>query len=374
MTALFGRGGRVSPLTLDELRIEGREGGAIASMRVDGAERLELRRHGAGTDLIADDGTPFVALAALLAAAGGRDVRVDAPVDARALENARAMGSLLSRWFGWRAPRIECGPAAAPRAPAPGVGLFFSRGLDSMTTLIEQRERITALIGMDWRDPPYATEGTAEIWASTRAAADELGLPLIHVSSNARTFLDPVLAWELCHGVLLGAFAQLAAPSIGEALVSGTHPAGEERVYGSHPLLDPLWSSSRVQVVYVPGPGGRSEKAALVARDRFALRRLKVCWERDGDGNCGRCAKCLMTLTNFHIAGALEAAAPCFDAPLSPEAVRACAPTAQLGPENAGSLLRRLDPGDPLYEPWTLVLERVKSHSPVLAAQRDLST
>lgn len=356
-------------LVLDELRLEAGGDAAVSSMRVDGGERLALRRHGAALDLIADDGTPFAALAALLAAVQGRDLELRAPVDALAFENAGAMASLLGRWFGWRVPRLQWGALSAASAPAPGVGLFFSRGLDSMTTLIEQRDRITALIGMDWRDAPYATEGTAEIWRATSAAARELGLPLIHVSSNARDFLDPVVPWELCHGVLLGTLAQLAAPSIGEALVSGTHPAGREQEYGSHPQLDPLWSSSRVKVSYVPGPGGRSEKAALVAGDEFAMRRLKVCWERPGDGNCGRCAKCLMTLTNFHIAGRLEAAASSFDAPLTAEAVRDCAATAQIGPVNSAALLEQLDPSDPLYEPWTLVVRHAERHAPEAEAR-----
>jgi hypothetical protein len=361
-------------LVLDDLRIEAQGTAAVASMRLGGGERLELRRHGAARSQVAGDATPFLALATMLAAAQGRDLELRSTADALALANARAMANLLARWFGWRAPRLECDASCDAGEAASGVGLFFSRGLDSMTTLIEQRERITALIGMDWQDPPYATAGTAEIWEATCAAARELGLPLIHVSSNARRFLDPVVPWELCHGVLLGAFAQLCAPSIGEALVSGTHPAGAERAYGSHPLLDPLWSSSRVRVTYVPGPGGRSEKAALVAGDELAMRRLKVCWERAGDGNCGRCAKCLLTLTNFHIAGRLDAAAPHFDAPLSAAAVRACAATARIGTENVGSLLRQLDPGDPLHEPWTLVLRTAQSHDPAFAARLSRSS
>ena len=355
-------------LVLGDLRHEQAGPDAVASMSVTGgsgpAERLILRRHAAGTADIEETATPFLPIGLVLAAVQGLDLRIDGPVDPVAADGAGVAAGLLAGWFGWTAPRIAVGDAAPATEPATATGLFFSRGLDSMTTLIQRRADIGVLLGMDWHDAPLATEGTAEIWRGTQAAADDAGLPLLRLTTNARRFLDPVVPWELSHGAVLGALAQLASPSIGTAIISGTHPEGREAPYGSHPQLDPCWSSSRVRVVYAAGGGGRNEKAAVVATDPFAVRWLKVCWERPGDGNCGRCAKCLMTLTNFHIAGRLEAVRDRFDAPLTPEAVSAVADRAILSPENVEALIEALDPADPLLEPWTRVLRRAIEHDP----------
>lgn len=352
-------------IVLDNLRVDEREGTTITSMRVDRGERLVLRRHEASAADVDNTATPFVALAAFLASVLGRDLRVDGPVDTVAADNARAAGALLGEWFGWHVPEIRAAAPAPVAAPAGAVALFFSRGLDAMTTLIEQRDRIGVLYGMDWQDPPLATEGTAQIWRGTQAAADDARLPLVRLSTNSRAFLDPVVAWDLSHGVVLAALAQLAAPAAGEAIISGAHPAGEEKPHGNHPDLDVLWSSSRVRTSYACGPqGGRNAKAALAGADPFACRWLKVCWERAGDGNCGRCSKCLMTMTNFRIAGCLDAVAARFDAPLTPEAILAVEGEARVSPHNTRSLIEGLAQDDPLLEPWKRVhrnaLERAK--------------
>jgi hypothetical protein len=250
--------------------------------------------------------------------------------------------------------------------------MFLSRGLDSMATYALHRERLAALISMDWRDPPYATAGTAELWRGTQEAALETGLPLIAVSTNARTFLDPVLRWEFTHGGVLGSLAQLVSPEIGEALIAGTFPQGREAPTGTHPDLDPLWSSSSVRLTYDEGGGGRNEKAALVADVPWCVRHLMVCWERPGDGNCGSCCKCILTATNFHIAGRLDEVRDRFEAPLTPDAVREVArngtPTT---PTNADLVLERLAPGDPLREPWERMRERALRDDASTVRKRD---
>ena len=52
----------------------------------------------------------------------------------------------------------------------------------------------------------------------------------------------------------------------------------------------------------ISGNAGRAAQASEVA-----LQSLRVCWEnRAGQYNCGRCEKCLRTMSNLRIAGALE--------------------------------------------------------------------
>jgi hypothetical protein len=81
--------------------------------------------------------------------------------------------------------------------------------------------------------------------------------------------------------------------------------------WGSHPLVDPLWSTGTVEIVHDGCEATRSDKAARIATSETALRHLRVCWgyreayDR-GIYNCGHCAKCLRTQVDLYLAGALE--------------------------------------------------------------------
>lgn len=366
-------------VVLTDLRHEEAGGDAHASMLVlHGSEelgRIVLRRHGATLEQIDRSGTPFVAIAAVLATRQARNVRLDAPVDELARANAERACEQLGTWFGWRPARIAASETTDPGRRVGKVGMLLSRGLDSMATYARHRDRLDALVSMDWRDPPYATNGTKALWRGTQRAALEAGLPLVGVSTNARAILDPVIAWDFSHGCVLASLGQLVSPSVGELLVAGAFAPGREPPAGNHPDLDPLWSSSALRVVYDSGGGGRNEKAALIADVPFCLRYLKVCWERPGDGNCGRCCKCVLTMTNFYVNGKLDAVRDRFEAPLSPDAVRWVVrhgtPTT---PMNARPILERLAPDDPLRAPWELMLERALVDDPATARIRAASS
>jgi hypothetical protein len=95
-----------------------------------------------------------------------------------------------------------------------------------------------------------------------------------------------------------------------------THTYAELFPCGSHPLLDPLWSTETLEIVHDGCEATRVEKVARIAQSGAALRYLRVCWEnRDGAYNCGRCEKCLRTMISLRVAGALDRCAT-FDRPL----------------------------------------------------------
>lgn len=360
-----------APIRLSDLRHEQIGDVAVASMLVEGGTgpsgRIHLRRHGASLDEIDRSATPFAPIAAILAVPQGVDAVIDGPVDEAARAGAQAGAALLAHWFGWRAPAIGAATREPAGEPAAGRALFFSRGLDSMASFVLQRSRLDALIGMAWEDPPYRIAGTDAVWRGTVSAAAETGLPLVHVSTDARLLVDPVIAWDFSYGAVLGSLALLLAPSFGTALLAGAFPEGMGPPNGGHPDLTHLWSSSRVGIETEFGGGGRNEKAAIVGAEPFCLRWLNVCWERPGERNCGRCSKCILTMTNFKIAGRLQEAQGAFEAELTPEAVLGAAlEGSPATPTNSRLVLERLAPDDPLRPPWERVLE--------VALQRDTAT
>jgi hypothetical protein len=87
-------------------------------------------------------------------------------------------------------------------------------------------------------------------------------------------------------------------------------------------LLDQLWSSAAVMVEHDGAEATSAEKIAAIARDRQALRWLRVCYKNpDQAYNCGRCEKCVRTMLPLHALGALEHATT-FPNDIDPEAVR----------------------------------------------------
>jgi len=301
--------------------------GARIVVRVHDDDAVVLaRRYADGTRPAA--ATALLPVLTIVAAASGRDLHVDAPVCAAALAGARRAAATVSAWFGWHDAR----PGAATEFDAPPTGaegddaLFFSRGLDSMSSWIVLRDAGVPpgrLIALDWRDPPYATPGTEAILAGTRSAAALTGVPLSRVSTNARDWLDPLAEWTKAFGATLATTALALDGMVSRALITSSFPPGVVSAHGSHDDLDPLWSSAGVRVEHFhPVPGGRIDRARVVSTDAWACRWLKVCWERPGDGNCGVCRKCLLTMSAFHVIGALDRVQPAFDAPLAPPAIR----------------------------------------------------
>ena len=323
------------------------------------ARRLVLRLHDEaatadGRPPIDHTATPFLPMLTVLAGAHGARLRVADPVDAAALSGAQRAAALMRIWFDW--PRLTVSAPTSSDghlAPALGTALFFSRGLDSTWSLFRSGHAVDHLIGIDWEDAPLASDGTRAIMRGTTAAADDLRLPLHRVSSNFRQFSDAVIGWDDSVGPALASFGLLLSPLASRVIISATLPGHLQRTKGTHPDLDPLWSSSAVELLHLGDALGRCDKAAAVADEPFTQRWLKVCWQREGDGNCGVCPKCQMTLSNFAAVGRLDAVAHLFDGPLSADVVRTFG-AVHVAPENLTDLVDRLPQGD-LRAAWSSV-------------------
>ena len=101
----------------------------------------------------------------------------------------------------------------------------------------------------------------------------------MELSTDARELLDRIEDWPRTHGAVLAGFALLLRPLLARAYVAGTHGPLSRCEWGSHPDLEPHWSSETSQLVYHQAELDRSEKTAIVARSQPALDALLVCWE-----------------------------------------------------------------------------------------------
>lgn len=259
------------------------------------------------------------ALAATLmpAMSRGGGLSLEAPISARILRNQRefqAIQSLWSsRWPDEPHPLREIEVSAPPRVvPAPEQGgrvaTFFSGGVDSWAAILDNPE-VSDLIfvrGLDlvptW---PQHEALAGEVESRLRAAAAELKLPLHVVTTDVRTFSDPLLRWESFCPSVQAAIAHFFAPLFERVLIASDSDYGRQAQVGASWQVDHLWSSEGLTIEDWGGRVGRVGRLRLIADHPLVQETLRVCWVNpNGAYNCGRCPKCLATMIGLEAIGA----------------------------------------------------------------------
>ena len=192
---------------------------------------------------------------------------------------------------------------------ASGVACFFSGGVDSFYTLLKNLDEITHLIFVHGFDIPLSNFPLREQAAhAAREVAGELGKPLIEVATDLRSFSDPLVHWGQYQGGALASVGLLFQHLFRRVLIPATFSYADLLPWGSHPLLDPLWSTELTDFEHDGAEATRVDKAAYISKNETAMKWLRVCWMTPSsyDYNCGRCGKCVTTMINLRAAGALE--------------------------------------------------------------------
>lgn len=311
-------------LVIDAPHLTRQSAGVEVASTLSGAAIAQLHYRTAATaeSALAD---PFLTACLLPAMAMHADaVEVRAPVSTTLLQHLPAVQDILSAWDS-RMRRVAVVAEPAPTTPrARGVAAFFSGGVDSFYTVLRHRQELTHLVFVHGFDVSLRDHALHDrVAGALRCAAAELGLPLVEVATDVRQLGDRHLDWsERYHGSALASVAQLLGPEIGKLYLPASFGYDHLDPYGSHPLLDPLWSSGGVEIVHDGAGATRGRKVASIAEHDVAMRWLRVCWLNDGGAyNCGRCEKCVRTMTNLAIIGAL-ARCRTFTAGLDLDAVR----------------------------------------------------
>ncbi len=272
---------------------------------------------------VAAGGDPFLAAVLLPAMKMGATLRVAGGVSPRLLSATKRIQEIYHAWYPELRPIVVEAEPAEMGASEGGVGCLFSGGVDSFYTALKHLAEITSLIFVHGFDMALRDTGLREkVSASLRQAAAELGKQLIEVETNVRHFSDPYVDWgERYHGSGLASVGLLLGAKLRTVYIPATFPYTYLEPLGSHPLVDPLWSTERTEFVHDGNEATRTEKVAAIARSETAMRWLRVCWEHpSGEYNCGRCEKCLRTMVNLELAGALSRCRT-FDSALDLDAV-----------------------------------------------------
>lgn len=273
-----------------------------------------------GSILRADNGDPFLAALLLAAMRAGERLIIESPVSSRLLAALPEIQAIYAAFDPQANPilvetdgRLDDGPTG-DRVPA--VGLFFSLGVDSFYSLLKNRrdhprgERaISHLIfvhGFETAYAPWDEDVSEPIRDNLHRVGVETGATALPVETNMQRVLSPLAPWTMAHGGGLASVALALGDMVGRVHIAATTTYDRLYPWGTHPVLDPLWSTERLAFVHDGCEIHVIDKTAFVARSPLALETLRVCPGVGPEYNCGRCPKCLRTMIDLTLAGALD--------------------------------------------------------------------
>lgn len=302
---------------------------------------------------------PFLITSLVAGMLFGEDIEVRGPVDRELLVNIEMeIIPVLLRWFPSLQPiEVRCreirNGEPGNRAGAGGAAAFSS-GLDAVYTALRHRDSLqwlVATLGFDI----YTFR--PRLWDSVSrqigAAAKELSLPLLLAETNIREVAHceairlkagkvPADYYRVGPngpiGPFLAGLGRCMEPFCSRFLINAAVPYEWLAPYGTHPLLDPMWSTSAQRIGHSGCDEDRIGKLKYINRTApGVLPYMRVChhWTA-GSPNCGECEKCLRTMIEAHLAG-VEPGTMRFARPLDVNRVK------------------RLQPGPPQILYWSTI-------------------
>lgn len=278
------------------------------------------------TEAISETGNPWLVAMLPMAASLGEDIELSLPVDALLLENVQGILTIWKEWY----PELH---RVAIRCPVNGyaepkstrTATFFSGGVDSYFSIARRMPQNPQDIPAVGKVDDLLTVWGFDIGVYDEAqfrplaemltgSAKKLELNHIIVRTNLREVM-PVYREQwgpLAHGAGLAFIGLMLERRYGEIVLGSTYPYGALSPWGSHPLVDPLFSTSGVTVVHDGAAVTRIEKTKVAARLPETNRALHVC-QAVGLQNCSRCEKCYRTMIALDILGLKEAFGAAFD-------------------------------------------------------------
>lgn len=189
-----------------------------------------------------------------------------------------------------------------------GRALFFSGGVDSTFSAIRDRDKLDALVFIHGFDLDVRDEEWRRLAAQrVRSSAAAIGLPLIEIETTMSRFMGRASSWRVAYGPALATIALLLQPLFREMNFSSGRAYTRLGATGSHPMLDPLWSTESMEIVHNGGDMERWQKIAYLADNPIAQQHLRICFERkSAPYNCGECGKCTTTMITLAALGALD--------------------------------------------------------------------
>jgi hypothetical protein len=191
---------------------------------------------------------------------------------------------------------------------SPSVICCFSGGIDSSFSFSQHSSEITDLLVVMGFDESAAGVQWNTLVNRLQKFASQHKKRLITVETNIRQVIESrKLSWGACHGSVLAAIGiALQARTL---IIPSSYTYADLFPWGSHPLLDRLWSTEATTVIHDGVGYTRTQKTEQLLQHSDLLDGLQVCWKHF-EKNCGHCSKCVRTSLALHMLKATSANLP----------------------------------------------------------------
>ncbi len=268
---------------------------------------------------LSDSGDAWLSLLLSVAIHLGEPLVISKPVDRELLVNAHELMRVWHCWYPHLKPvPIEAEIQERPlRQSGSATAALFSGGVDAWFTLLTHNgdsnppdrfhiDDLLCVWGLDIR-----LESPGEFGAMRDAlvgAVSGLGAEFVEVATNLQqTKWFTKAEWgPVAHGSVLASIGHALSGRYARVLIPSTHRYDDPIPWGSHPLTDPLLSSSSTRIIHDGGGFSRVEKTEALIRSEAAMNSLQVCWDTRSYRNCEVCSKCYRTMTTLFLLGALD--------------------------------------------------------------------
>jgi hypothetical protein len=234
----------------------------------------------------------------------------------------------LRHWFNpaYQYPKIETQLISdQPNVKRPeATGVFLSGGIDSLAALRANRMHYPAghpgsfkyglLIYGQNIESDNRLSTFMKAFADLSVLGKEVQLELIPVYTNIRSLEPSSAFYNLSHGSVLAAVAHAFKNRFNTISIAASDNIATlallkknfVKPLGSHPLVDPCFSSRDLRIRHDGLSLTRLNKTRLIADWESALQNIRVCAPNWPGENCGRCEKCIRTMLALLAVSALD--------------------------------------------------------------------
>lgn len=256
---------------------------------------------------------------------GEKRIFIDGQICPFLKEGVNTAMHILSHWTRGRLHPVpvESGVRSREnRLSVPRTGMVMSGGMDSLCALRLNRLRYPEDHPAYIRDAFFLHgfdiggvqkygmkyEVFDRAFKAISSVTDDAGATLIPVYTNIRHLCDERELW-LNHffGAVLAAMAHSFSGRIDLMYIASSYDIANLHPCGSHPLLDPEYSSWGLKIRHRDYELTRLEKIRIVSQWDTAFNNFRVCLANAKDKlNCGQCEKCVRTMTELTALGLLD--------------------------------------------------------------------
>lgn len=269
-------------------------------------------------DYLYEDASPFAAALLIPSMKQGEDLIIKGSISEQLYNGMQEIMNVVLKWnIGLKPIEIKADTLVKDKQTKNAhTASTFSGGVDSFYTYLkhkkdkQKRDRIDTFILVKGFDVDLRN---TDLWAVTlknvRAIAKKEGIELLTVETNARVIMDPIMPrGDYTHGGCLAAVGLTLRSGLRQIYIPSTFSVAEQLPWGSHMDVDGNWSTEKLTFIHDGVEATRLQKIMWqVAESPVALQYLRVCYMNVRSAyNCGKCDKCIRTMTGFYAAGALD--------------------------------------------------------------------